>query len=124
MGEEKRTPAAPEFERITQGLASPDRKCRARAVLVLCPCRAGWEPFEQHLDDLARLRKDPDPAVRARALHVFQDAAELQSEGYPTTPREADNEMVRTRRASRFPPDEDELAERCADRRARRRPRR
>lgn len=53
------------------------------------------------MDLLDRLKEDPSPSVRGQALHVFEDAAELQSEGYPTHPREATDAMLRERRASR-----------------------
>ena len=99
--------AVEDLERVLADLQSPEETVRGRAVGSLCPCHAGWQGFEQHMDVVARLKKDPSPSVRARALHVFADAAEMQSSGHPTNPREATNEMLRTKRASRFRPDEE-----------------
>lgn len=103
-------------------LTSPDDAVRARAVGALCPCRVGHQIFERHLSAVAERTHDPSPAVRRAALHVFEDAFEMQSAGYPTNPREVGNEMLRRRRASRFAKDEDERTPRPAapDRRARR----
>ncbi len=97
-----------DFERLAVDLQSPDERVRAKAVGSLCPCRVGMEVFQQHLDIVAQFRKDPGPAVRATALHVFEDAGEIQNEGYPTNPREVTNEMLRRRRASRFLSDDTE----------------
>ena len=72
------------------------------------------------MDVVARLKKDPNPMVRARALHIFEDAGEMQSEGYPTHRRQVSNEMLRTKRMSRFRPDDEELN---ARRKAKPRPR-
>ena len=77
---------APDLERLKAELQSPDEAIRARPVRALCPCHAGWMPFEQHLKMVAELQKDPSPIVRAAALHVFEDAAEIESSGYPTNP--------------------------------------
>lgn len=92
-------------------IQSPDSKVRARAVRSLCPCHAGWEVFEQNIGIVNQLKKDPCSKVRANALHVFEDAIEMQSEGYPTNPREITNEMLRTKRSSRFRPDVEDRAE-------------
>src|SRR5436305_9160496 len=106
----KRTHNPPvDEEQLLRDLQSPNTAVRARATRALCPCHGGWEIFEQQFDRVERLKKDPSPEVRAHALHVFEDAAEMQSEGYPTHPREATDEMLRTRRASRFPPDREAL---------------
>ena len=68
--------------------------------------------------DGRKLTKDPSPVVRAAALHVFEDAAQMQSDGLPTNPREARNELLRTRRNSRFARDADELPNRRPSNRA------
>ena len=111
-------------EQLLRGLQSPDAAVRARATRSLCPCHAGWEIFEQRFDLVELLKKDASPEVRANALHVFEDATEMQSEGYPTHPREVTDEMLRTRRASRFPLDQEALQavrqEKAAARRHRR----
>lgn len=88
--------------RLRADLESGDEAVRARAVRSVCPCHAGWQPFEAHGDAVARLTKDESPLVRASALHVFEDAAEMESSGLPTHRREATNEMLRTRRQPRF----------------------
>ena len=102
-------------------LASPDDTTRARAVGALCPCRVGHEVFERHLSAVAALTHDPSPAVRKAALHVFEDAFEMQSAAYPTNPRENTNDMLRCKRASRFHADPDADRPRDADHRKRRR---
>ena len=56
--------------------AKPEDKLHP--VRGLCPCHAGWEVFEQHVRDVLRTLKDPNRAVRAHALHVFDDAARMQ----------------------------------------------
>lgn len=98
-----------DLECLLVNLQSPDEAVRAKAVRSLCPCRAGWQLFERHMDIVARLKKDPSLAVRTHALHVFEDAGEMQSSGLPTNPREITNDMLRKKRASRFQPDEEEL---------------
>ena len=100
-------------------LTSPDDATRARAVGALCPCRVGHEVFERNLSAVATLTHDPSPAVRKAALHVFEDAFEMQSAGYPTNPRENTNEMLRRKRTSRFPADSDAEPSHRPDRRKR-----
>lgn len=68
-----------DLETLLPELQSPDEGVRARAAGSLCPCRVGWKLFEQHLHLLSRLMKDKSPAVRAHALHVFEDAARMQN---------------------------------------------
>ena len=65
-----------DLDQVIRDVQSPDSDVRARAVRSLCPCRNGWQIFENHLHLVDALRKDPDPIVRANALHVFEDAAE------------------------------------------------
>ena len=102
----------PDVERLGLDLQSPDAATRARAVRALCPCHGGWQLFEQHIQAVVALQKDDCPLVRAAALHVFEDAAEMESGGYPTNPREVTNDMLRTRRASRFPREPEEITPR------------
>ncbi|HZT40807.1 MAG TPA: hypothetical protein VFA07_01390 [Chthonomonadaceae bacterium] len=109
--------SAPDLNRILQDLQSPDESLRAKAVRSLCPCHAGWPLFEQHIPLVEALKKDPSSTVRANARHVFEDAAEMQSSGYPTHPREATNDMLRKKRQSRFRPDPEELEQAQRDRR-------
>ena len=95
--------------RLFSDLESSDEAVRLKALGSLCPCRAGWEIFERHMDVVVRLKKDTSSKVRARALHIFEDAGEIQSSGYPTHRREVVDEMLRKKRSSRFPPDDEEL---------------
>ncbi len=99
------------LDAILHDIESPDENVRAAAVRSLCPCRSGWEPFEKNLPLIRQLQHDPSLLVRANALHLFEDADEMQTEGCPTNPRELTNEMLRTKRASRFRRDPDEIAE-------------
>lgn len=101
-----------DFERFQAELRSPDAELRARAARQICPCRLGWEVFERCMEMVEPLRKDPSSEVRRAALHVFEDAFEMQSRGLPTTPQEITNEMVARRRASRWGDERDEEAER------------
>lgn len=95
-----------DVERVLADIQSGDEVVRAKAVRSLCPCHSGWGPFEQHLPLIKALCKDPSPLVRKAALHLFEDAGEMQSDGLPTNPRESTNEMLRTRRRSRFRSDD------------------
>jgi hypothetical protein len=99
-----------EIEALRRDLESPDDAARAKAARSVCPCRLGWTAFEQSIETLSKLQKDANPDVRAAALHVFEDAAELESDGLPTHRREGTSEMLRVKRASRFRKDEDDLA--------------
>jgi hypothetical protein len=101
----------PDMDAILRDIESPDETVRASAVRTLCPCRSGWDYFEANLPLIRQLQKDASPLVRASALHLFEDADEMQTEGLPTNPREVHNEMLRTKRASRFARDPDELAQ-------------
>ncbi len=100
------------IEKLMTDICSPDEKVRARAVRSLCPCHAGWQAFEENIRIVDQLKKDPSPTVRANALHVFEDAGEMMSEGYPTNPRETTNEMLHTKRVSRFRRDSDDISSR------------
>ena len=64
---------------LLSDLQSPDEAVRARALGLLCPCRNGWELFEQHVGVVSQLTKDSSPGIRAHALHIFQDAGLIQS---------------------------------------------
>ena len=96
-------------EALRRDLASPDDAARAKAVRALCPCRMGWEAFERNIEAVSKLQKDESPAVRAAALHVFEDAGEMESSGLPTHRREGANEMLRVKRASRFRKEDEDL---------------
>ena len=101
--------AAVDPMRLLSDLESSNEAVRLKALGSLCPCRAGWEIFERHMDVVVRLKKDTNPRVRARALHIFEDVGEMQSSAYPTHRREVVDEMLRKKRRSRFRPDDEEL---------------
>lgn len=66
-------------ERLMNDLKAPDETTRARAVRSVCPCRLEWEMFQETMETLEGLTKDPSPHVRAQALHVFEDAYGMQA---------------------------------------------
>ena len=101
-------------------LGSPDAATRAKAARSICPCRLGWQHFEEVWGLLERMKKDPDPTVRANVLHVFQDAVEIESNRPPTTPQMMTNKMVATKiRMRGLQGDEVILREEKANRKAR-----
>jgi hypothetical protein len=59
-------------------LRSPDAHVRIRALHSLCPCAAGIPGYEQFRGEIKKLQKDPDPGVRAAALHVERDACQIE----------------------------------------------
>jgi len=77
----KKKPIAVNHEVLLSNLKSPYALVRARTVGSLCPCDKGWELFEQYAHIVSQLTKDSSAAVRASALHVFNDAAHMQSIG-------------------------------------------
>ena len=60
-------------------LQSADAVVRAKAVRQICPCRMPWEIFNRLRKAAKRLRHDPDPTVRAHAIHVEEDAQKVAS---------------------------------------------
>ena len=68
-----------DHELLLSEFQSPDELLRSKALGSVCPCRNGWELFEQHVHFVSRLTRDRSRLVRASALHVFDDAALLQS---------------------------------------------
>ena len=95
------TRAVADHERLLMEVQSPEVPevaVRVKALRALCPCHAGWERFEQYMDIVERLKKDTSPVVRAIALHVFEDATEVQSSRCPTHPRKKAAIAVSTRR--------------------------
>jgi hypothetical protein len=68
----------PDVNRIVASFKAPDDAIRGKAVRQVCPCRMGWEVFQDTMEDLQKMTKDPSPYVRAQALHVFEDAYGLQ----------------------------------------------
>jgi hypothetical protein len=69
----------PDVNQIVAEFKAPDEVTRGKAVRQVCPCRLGWEVFQETMEDLGEMTKDPSPYVRAQALHVFEDAYGLQS---------------------------------------------
>jgi hypothetical protein len=113
---------APEvdLQQTLSNLLAPEETTRARAARELCPCRTSWDLFEQTLDTLRRMTKDPSPVVRANALHVFEDAFELDTESLPTSPQTITNEMAARRRQMRWRrEDEERTRQSSRDRRER-----
>jgi len=60
-------------------LRSPDARARVRALRCICPCGAGFQLYERFRSEVKLLQKDPDPGVRAAALHVEHDACEIET---------------------------------------------
>jgi hypothetical protein len=58
---------------------SDDPRVRARALRRSCPCHVSWEAYEQLRKPALRLRRDPNPEVRAIADHLEEDARQLES---------------------------------------------
>jgi hypothetical protein len=77
-----------------------DEVTRGDAVRSLCPCHAGWDLFEEHVGTLHRLLKDPNDLVRRHALHVFEDAARMQSAGELDYYHDIRHESLGEKRAS------------------------
>jgi hypothetical protein len=69
----------PDVNQIVADFKAPDEATRGKAVRQVCPCRMGWEVFQETMEPLKKMTKDPSPYVRAQALHVFEDAYGLQS---------------------------------------------
>jgi len=100
MGKRAARWARPDIETILGNLNVSDEAVRGDAVRYLCPCHAGWELFEEHVGVLHRLLKDPSDVVRRHALHVFEDAARMQSRGDLEYCVEADEEKIGEKRTS------------------------
>lgn len=108
-------------------LGSTDEEARGRAVRAFCPCHAGWEAFESHVGEVLRAMKDPSRAVRAEALHVFEDASKMHRAadlGYCQADEEDGAERLGEKRAQRFRSMEERLEARKGNRERRRRRRR
>ena len=60
-------------------LRSADPEVRVKALHSICPCTAGFPLYERFRGEVKRLQKDPDPRVRAAALHVDYDACEIET---------------------------------------------
>ena len=113
----------PEVESLLPDLRSPDEEARGEAVRAFCPCHAGWEAFESHVGEVMRMLRDPSRAVRAHALHVFEDAAKMRSAADLAYYQEDGEERIGEKRAQRFRSMAERLEAR-GDNRAKRRKRR
>ncbi len=71
-------PAA-DHDAVLARLRSPSAQARVRALHSICPCAAGFPLYERFRSEIKRLQKDPDPGVRAAALHVEHDACEIET---------------------------------------------
>jgi hypothetical protein len=103
-------------ELLLSDLQSPDEVVRAKAVGSLCPCHNGWEVFEQHANIVSHLTKDSSPAVRASALHVFEDAIHIQSIGDAEYRFQCVEDTLRKKRAPLLRGEETELGVRRSGR--------
>ena len=69
----------PDADVLLAQLRSADEQVQVKALHQVCPCGAGFVVFERFRAEVNRLQKDPSPAVRAAALHVEQDACEIEA---------------------------------------------
>jgi hypothetical protein len=97
-----------DIKALRQALLTEDAEERARAVRKVCPCRLGFDVFEEFMAIALQLQKDPDPTVRAAAIHVFEDAYQMMSSGQPTSRRMVTNDMLATKIRSRGRREEEE----------------
>src|SRR5215470_11382872 len=70
---------APESAAVLAALLSADPNARIKALRAICPCAAGFPLYERFRGEVKLLQKDPDPRVRATALHVEHDACEIET---------------------------------------------
>jgi len=94
--------AKPDVNKIEADLQSKDEVVRGRGVGGLCPCHCDWDLFEQKVDVLIRSLRDPSRAVRRMALHVFADAAIMQSKEELKYYLESGEENIGEKRALHF----------------------
>ena len=71
--------AKPDVRQIESDLQATDEVVRSDGVRGLCPCHGARDVLEQKVDVLMRSLRDPSRLVRRMALHVFDDAAVMQS---------------------------------------------
>ncbi len=67
-----------DLDSLLANLESPDELLRAKSLLQLCPCHS-WHRYEQRMDVVRRLRKDPSPVVRDVATHIEHEIIEIES---------------------------------------------
>ena len=69
----------PDADVLLAQLRPADEEVRVKALRRVCPRGAGFVVHERFGAEVRRLQKDPSPAVRAAALHVEQDACEIEA---------------------------------------------
>jgi hypothetical protein len=69
----------PDPGEVLARLRSPAAQTRVKALHSICPCTAGFPLYERFRGAIKRLQKDPDPNVRAAALHVEHDACDIET---------------------------------------------
>jgi len=72
-------PSDDEIAQILADLGSADPTIRGAALRRICPCHLEWAVFEPLRKAAKKLQKDPDPTVRALAIHVEADAEQIAS---------------------------------------------
>jgi len=68
-----------DVDEVRSGLESQDDEARLRALRQCCPCRSGYSVYEVFRSEVRRLSKDPHPEIRKLALHIEQEACEIES---------------------------------------------
>jgi hypothetical protein len=74
----RQQPRTVDIGELAVGLRSQDVQVRLKALKRACPCRSGFTAYERLRHDIQRLQKDPDPGVRRAALHIVQEACEIE----------------------------------------------
>ena len=93
------------IDQLLAEMASADPAVRANAVRQICPCRMPWPVFTRLRKVAKQLQHDPDPTVRANALHVEEDARMVASmEGEIEFLREWEDEHAQTTYGSKQRP--------------------
>jgi hypothetical protein len=105
--------AKPDVKQIEAELQSKDEVVRSHGVSGLCPCYAGWDLFEKQVGVVIKSLRDPSRAVRRNALHVFEDAAVMQSREDLKYYLEPGQEKIGEKRALHFRPKERRLEPRA-----------
>ena len=94
--------AKPDVKKIEADLQATDEILRSHGVRGLCPCHGARDVLEQKVDVLMRSLRDPSRVVRRMALHVFDDAAVMQSKEELKYYLEPGEEKIGEKRALHF----------------------
>jgi len=94
--------AKPDVKKIEADLQATDEILRSHGVRGLCPCHGARDVLEQKVDVLMRSLRDPSRVVRRMALHVFDDAAIMQSKEELKYYLEPGEEKIGEKRALHF----------------------